>query len=76
LIMGGAVNGGDVYGRFPNLILGGEDDIGANGRWIPTTSVEQYGATIAAWLGVSSGDIPGIFPNIANFSTPNLGFLL
>ena len=76
LIMGGAVNGGDVYGRFANLILGGEDDIGANGRRIPTTSVEQYGATIAAWLGVSSGDIPGIFPNIANFSTPNLGFLL
>jgi len=76
LIMGGAVNGGDVYGRFPNLILGGEDDIGANGRWIPTTSVEQYGATIAAWLGVGSGDMPSIFPNIANFSTPNLGFLL
>lgn len=75
LIMGGAVNGGDIYGRFPSLVLGGPDDMGINGRWIPTTSVDQYGATIAAWLGISPGDIPTIFPHIANFVTGNLGFL-
>jgi len=75
VIMGGAVNGGDVYGTFPRLILGGEDDMGDKGRWIPTTSVDQYGATIAAWLGVAAQDMPSIFPNLANFSTPHLSFL-
>jgi uncharacterized protein (DUF1501 family) len=75
MVMGGAVQGGDLYGTFPTLAPGGPDDVGTNGRWIPTTSVDQYGATIAQWFGVQSSDLPTIFPNIGNFTAPTLSFL-
>lgn len=75
LMMGGAVKGNAVYGTFPTLALGGPDDVGNNGRWVPTTSVDQYAGTLASWFGVSNTDLPSIFPNLANFQTPNLGFM-
>jgi uncharacterized protein (DUF1501 family) len=75
LILGGAVHGQDIYGQFPVFALGGPNDAGNNGRWIPTTSVDQYGATLAKWFGVQNSDLPAIFPNIANFSTPTLTFM-
>ncbi|MBA2646107.1 MAG: DUF1501 domain-containing protein [Pyrinomonadaceae bacterium] len=82
-VMGGAVRGGDFYGVpgldgtvFPTLQLGGPDDTDNRGRWIPTASVEQYAATLATWYGVSASDLPGVFPLIGNFSTPNLGFMM
>lgn len=68
LIMGDAVKGGDVYGTFPQLILGGPDDAGARGTWIPTTSLDQYGAALATWFGVSSANLNTVFPNLKNFS--------
>jgi uncharacterized protein (DUF1501 family) len=75
MIMGGAVNGGDIYGTLPAFTPGGPSDVGANGRWIPTTGTDQYGATLASWFGVPVADFAVIFPNLANFTTQTLGFL-
>ncbi|MCA1628932.1 MAG: DUF1501 domain-containing protein [Acidobacteria bacterium] len=76
LVVGGAVRGGDFYGTFPTLALGGPDDTDTRGRWIPTTSVEQYAATLASWYGLSASDLPLVFPLIGRFNSPNLGFML
>lgn len=64
LVLGGAVQGGRIHGTFPSLALGGDDDSGTRGALIPTTSVEQYAATLARWLGVPDADLPGIFQNL------------
>ena len=74
-ILGGAVQGGALYGRYPTLQRGGPDDADTAGRWIPTTAVEQYGATLARWFGASDADLAAIFPNLARFPASNLGFL-
>jgi uncharacterized protein (DUF1501 family) len=74
LILGGAVKGGDIYGRMPVLTVNGPDDTG-RGRWIPTTSVDEYAATLASWFGVSGTNLPVVLPNISRFAHPNLGFL-
>lgn len=85
LVMGGAVAGGDFYGyaaptsatpaTWPTLVLGGPDDATSQGRWIPTTSLDQYGATLAQWFGVPQANLPSVFPNLKNFSPQTLGFL-
>ncbi len=76
IVMGGAVRGGDIYGRLPQFALGMGDDASSNGRWIPTTALDQFGATLALWFGVPPGDLPAVFPNLANFPTANLGFMM
>lgn len=76
LVMGAAVRGGELYGTFPTLALAGPDDSGNRGNWIPTTSLDQYGATFASWFGVPQSDLPGIFPNLVNFPVQNLGFVV
>ena len=75
LIVGGAVNGQATFGTFPNQALNGPDDVSNEGRWLPTTSVDQYGATLAKWLGVSAAELNTVFPNLANFATTDLGFM-
>jgi uncharacterized protein (DUF1501 family) len=75
LVLGDSVLGGDVYGRLPQFALGGPEDSSSTGRWIPSTSIDQYGATMASWFGVPTGDLPSVFPNLNNFTTQNLGFL-
>jgi len=78
-VMGDSVAGGDFYGAFPDLVVGGNQDAdsgsGARGRWIPTTSVDEYAATLATWYGLSSSDLSIVFPNIGRFATSNLGFM-
>lgn len=74
-VMGGAVRGGQFYGTVPNHALDGPDDLGKEGRWIPTTSVETYGATLVRWLGVAEADLPYIFPNLGAFPVKDLGIL-
>jgi len=78
-IIGGSVLGHTNYGTYPTLALGGPNDTDSGtsprGRWIPTTSVEQYAATLASWYGLSSADLTAVFPLIGRFSSSNLDFL-
>jgi hypothetical protein len=82
--MGESVTGGDFYfdstvGGYPTLALSGPNDTddgsGARGRWIPTTGVDQYAATLATWFGVGASSLPTVFPNIGNFNSSDLGFM-
>lgn len=76
LVLGGGVIGGMLYGTFPTLELGGPDDgPWTRGRWIPTTSVDEFSATMASWFGVADSNLSTVFPNIGRFANPNLGFL-
>lgn len=76
MIVGGAVQGGQYYGKMPSLKIGGADDLGSsNGQIVPTTSTDQYAATLAQWFGVAASDLNTVFPNLKNFSSPNLGFM-
>jgi uncharacterized protein (DUF1501 family) len=73
LVLGGAVHGRATYGRYPELALGGPDDVGVDewerqGRWIPTTSVDQYAATLLTWFGATPGQLATALPNLANYS--------
>ncbi len=81
LVMGGAVQGRAAYGTYPSLLLGGPDDAGGQswehqGRWIPSVSVDQYAATLAAWFAPELvAQLPQILPNLNNFPVKNLGFM-
>ncbi|MEE9322716.1 MAG: DUF1501 domain-containing protein [Granulosicoccus sp.] len=75
LVMGGAVNGNDIYGSMPQLSFDSIDAID-NNRIIPTSSVDQYGATLARWFGLNNTELARVFPNLQNFSTSDLGFML
>jgi uncharacterized protein (DUF1501 family) len=74
MVLGGAVAGG-VYGTFPTHQLRGPDDAGDRGNWIPTTSLDQYAATLGGWFGVADADLLRVFPNLANFAPQRLGFV-
>ena len=66
---------GAMYGTFPSLALNGPDDVSGEGRWLPSTSVDQYAATLASWFGVTDAQLSTVLPNLAAFPTKNLGFL-
>ena len=72
-VVGGAVKGKQLYGTPPVVsivndakLAGYEGHVG-QGRLIPSTSVDQYAATLATWFGVPEADLPGILPNLKNF---------
>jgi len=81
LVLGGAVRGGQTFGRYPTLVPGGPDDVGVQswehqGRWIPTTSVDQYAATLLGWFGANDAQLDAVLPNLRNFgANRRLGFL-
>lgn len=74
-VVGGAVQGQDMYGQYPVIGVSQANDVGA-GRLIPTTAVDQYAGTLACWFGLSDGQVRQVFPNLGNFgSSPYLGFM-
>jgi uncharacterized protein (DUF1501 family) len=73
LVVGGAVKGGDVYGAFPTVVLGGPEDVG-RGNLLPGQAVVQYAGTMASWFGVSATDLATVIPGVQNFNA-NLGFM-
>lgn len=81
-VLGGSVLGGNFYGMntsngtpYPTLQLSGPDDTDNRGRFIPTTSVDQYAATLATWYGLAAADLTTVFPLLGNFGSNNLGFV-
>ena len=75
LIMGGAVNGGALYGTFPTQTLGGPDDSGSRGTWVPGTSEDQYMGALAKWFGLAQADMDYVFPNLKNFEYKTPAFI-
>ena len=75
LVLGGAVADRTVHGAYPDVTLGGDQDIDAAalGRWIPTTAIEEYIGAIALWQGVAPADMPYVFPNWRTWSTAGRG---
>ncbi len=74
-ILGDAVNGGNMYGAYPQLVLSGPSDAEQRGRWLPNFAVDQYGATLAKWFGVAPTALGQVFPNLAAFPVSDLGFM-
>lgn len=76
MVLGSRVRGGALYGTFPDLELGGDDDIGEEGRWLPSTSSDQYANTLAAWFGITDpNDVDAIFPKLESFEVKTLNFM-
>jgi uncharacterized protein (DUF1501 family) len=73
-VMGGAVKGKEFYGTAPAVEVSGPDTVG-QGRLLPSTSVDQFAATLASWFGVSATELPLVVPNINNYSLKNMGFV-
>ncbi|URI09504.1 DUF1501 domain-containing protein [Aquincola tertiaricarbonis] len=73
-VAGGAVKGGEIYGRFPSLALGSSDDVGS-GRLLPSTSVAEYAAVMGGWMGLNANELATVLPGLTNFNRSNLSFL-
>ena len=80
LVMGGAVNGGEMYGTYPTLHQNHPMDTG-RGVFMPTTSTEEYFAEMSLWFGVAPSDLDRVLPNVRNFYSPGsaespLGYMM
>lgn len=71
LVMGGPIQGGRVYGTFPDQTLESNDDTGYGGRMIPTTSVDSFFGEMLRWFGVPASSMSTVLPNIGNFYNVN-----
>ncbi len=73
-VLGGAVKGQQFYGTAPQVSITSDDQVG-QGRLLPSTSVDQYAATLATWFGVTDTELRLVVPNIINYSQQNMGFV-
>ncbi len=69
MVMGGAVNGNNLFGELPSYEISGEHDSGDKGRVIPNLSINQYGALLGEWMGITPGDLDEVFPDLVNFGS-------
>lgn len=82
MVMGNKVDGGKIFGRYPQLRIDNNNDAEqdwsfSRGQYIPTTAVDQVAATMARWMGVTDTTALGaMFPNVGNFGSSDLGFML
>jgi len=76
MVLGGAVKGG-IYGSMPTFALGGPDDAGNRGVWIPKISTAQFCATLGKWFGAADSDLGWAFQALSKFpvNTHDLGFM-
>ncbi len=74
MVMGDAVNGGDIYGTLPRLSVDGPDSV-SNGRILPTLSATQYAGTLLNWMGLNESELNQTLPTLSNFDVRNLGFM-
>ena len=74
VVLGDGVNGGQLFGSYPSLQIDGPEDVGG-GRFIPSTSADQFAATLAQWFGIPDADLDIVAPNLANFAVRDLGFM-
>lgn len=72
-VVGGSVKGGRMYGRFPQLVVGGVDDVG-QGTWVPALSTDQMGGELARWFGADAASADEVFPRLRYFDR-NVGFM-
>jgi uncharacterized protein (DUF1501 family) len=72
-VLGGAVKGGQYWGKLPAVAVNGPDDVG-QGRLLPSTGVDQLAATLATWMGVSANDLPVVLPQIGNYTSKDMGY--
>lgn len=70
MVMGDSVKGGQIYGAYPSLALGSNDDVGG-AILLPSISTDEYFAELSKWFGVENGDLTYVLPNITNFYDPN-----
>ncbi len=75
LVMGGAVKGGNIYGKLPSISVNGSDSAWYGGAMLPSTAAAQYAATLGKWMGVSDSELGDILPDLANFNTRDMGFM-
>jgi len=74
MVMGGGVNGGQIYGDLPSMAVEGPDAV-HNGRILPQQSASQYAATLLRWAGLQESQLNHVLPNLANFNSHDLGFM-
>lgn len=80
MVFGGPVDGGKLFGTYPNLALGSSDDVGRGGRFLPSTSLDLFFGEMLRWFGVPNANLSDVLPNIGYFynvnsSVPPLGFV-